>query len=70
MSDTKYLPDAIVARKRYRVHPTTIWRWDRDPSLNFPPPLKINKRKYRDVAALDAWDASRIANQTNNKDAA
>jgi hypothetical protein len=70
MSDiSKYLPDATVARERYRVHPTTIWRWDRDPSLNFPPPLVINKRKYREVAALDAWDATRTANQTN-KDAA
>jgi hypothetical protein len=55
------LPDPQVARDRYRVNPRTIVRWDADPDLKFPPPTVINNRKYRDVAALDAWDKWRAA---------
>jgi hypothetical protein len=50
------LPDPQVARDRYKVNPRTIVRWDADPDLKFPPPIVINNRKYRDVAALDEWD--------------
>jgi hypothetical protein len=55
------LPDPQVARDRYKVNPRTIVRWDADPDLKFPPPTVINNRKYRDVAALDAWDKWRAA---------
>jgi hypothetical protein len=65
----KYIPDPLVAA-RYGVHAVTLWRWDKNPALNFPPPITINKRKYRDVAALDAWDATRIANQVGALEAA
>jgi len=57
---TQYVPDSKVA-KRYDVHATTLFRWDRNPQLNFPKPIRINGRKYRDVAALDEWDRSRRA---------
>jgi hypothetical protein len=50
------LPDGKVARARYGVHPTTLWRWDQKPELGFPPPRIINGRKYRDLEELDAFD--------------
>ena len=34
----------------------TLRRWDADPRLSFPRPLKIRNRKYRDEAELDAFD--------------
>ena len=49
------LPERLVA-ERYSVHVRTIDRWGRDPSLGFPPAVIIRKRRYRDAAALDAWD--------------
>jgi predicted DNA-binding transcriptional regulator AlpA len=52
------IPDPIVA-KRYHVSFTTLWRWDRDPDLNFPKPIRIRGRKYRDADELDAFDAAR-----------
>ena len=55
----QYLPDAKVA-ERYGVHITTLFRWDRDTRLNFPKPIRINGRKYRESAALDDWDRSRV----------
>jgi hypothetical protein len=54
---TKLIPDAQVA-KRYGVTLMTIWRWDQDPELNFPGPVRIRKRKYRDAEELDAFDAA------------
>jgi hypothetical protein len=56
MSHQKLIPDPIVARERYRVHPRTIKRWDKTPGLNFPPSIRIRDRNYRSVEALDAWD--------------
>ena len=36
----------------------TLWRWDRDPGLNFPKPIRIRGRKYRDESELNAFDAA------------
>jgi hypothetical protein len=52
---TKLLPDRDVVR-RYNVSFMTLWRWDHDPSLGFPRPLKIRGRNYRDESELDAFD--------------
>ena len=54
------LPDRQVC-KRYQVVPRTLARWDANPDLNFPKPLLINGRKYRDEAELDAWDRAQAA---------
>jgi hypothetical protein len=50
------IPDPVVARERYRVHPHTLRRWDKNPALGFPPVIIVNNRRYREAAALDAWD--------------
>jgi hypothetical protein len=50
------IPDSVVAKERYRVHPHTLRRWDKNPALGFPPPVYVNGRRYREAAKLDAWD--------------
>ena len=56
MSQMKLLPDANV-RKRYGGVPVmTIHRWDNTPEMNFPKPVWIRNRKYRNVDELDAFD--------------
>ena len=54
----RLIPDHRV-RERYSISAMTLWRWDADPSLNFPRAVRIRGRKYRDEAELDAFDASR-----------
>lgn len=54
----RYLPEKQVAA-RYGVHVVSLARWDKDPKLGFPPPIRIRGRKYRDQDELDAFDASR-----------
>ena len=38
-----FLPAAAV-RARYSIHDVTIWRWMRDPRMNFPKPIYVNSR--------------------------
>jgi len=56
-SDKRVLiPDPVVARQRYHVHPHTLRRWDQKPELGFPPPVYVNGRRYREADKLDVWD--------------
>jgi hypothetical protein len=55
----KLVPDGKVAKERYGVCLSTLYRWDRNPRLNFPKPYRINGRKYRDDDELDAFDEAR-----------
>ena len=54
----EYLPAGQV-RARYGVSDMSLWRWLRDPRLNFPAPIKIHKRRYWKLTELEAWEASR-----------
>jgi predicted DNA-binding transcriptional regulator AlpA len=54
----RLIPDPQVC-ERYSVTPMTLYRWDHDPDLGFPKPIRIRNRKYRDERELDEFDASR-----------
>jgi hypothetical protein len=54
------LPTRAVC-KRYSISDRTLARWEKDPDLNFPQPLKINDRKYYNAAALAAFDIAQVA---------
>jgi hypothetical protein len=58
MQEKRLLPDDKVC-DRYSISLMTLWRWDRDPELNFPKAIRIRGRKYRDEGELDAFDATR-----------
>jgi hypothetical protein len=61
------LPDSAVCR-RYGVSSMSLWRWDRTPELGFPKPIRIQNRKYRRLAELRAWEASRRADVLAHND--
>ena len=65
----RYLPDPQVCH-RYGVTSMTLWRWDHDPRVNFPKPIRINRRKYRDEAELEAWERGRAATAQHETEAA
>lgn len=33
----------------------TIWRWMHNPSLDFPPPIKLNRRNYWSESAVNDY---------------
>ncbi len=41
-----------------------IWRWMRDPRVQFPTPLKINGRNYWRLGDLRRWQAERPSTAT------
>jgi predicted DNA-binding transcriptional regulator AlpA len=41
----------------------TVWRWQRDPSLNFPRPSVINGNPFTDLHKVDAWMKRRVTNK-------
>lgn len=41
---------------RYGVTDMTLWRWLRDPKLDFPQPLYINRYRYWPLEDLEAWE--------------
>lgn len=51
--------------QRFDISPITFYRWERNPSLNFPKPMLINRRKFFRKEDIFAWEASR-ANGNNS----
>ena len=56
-----YLNSKQVRQRYGDVSDMTIWRWLRDPSLNFPAPLKINGRRLWAQDSLEKFEAERAA---------
>jgi hypothetical protein len=59
-TNKRLVPDSQV-RARYGRTAETLKSWERNPRLNFPQPVWINGRKFRDADELDAFDRARAA---------
>jgi predicted DNA-binding transcriptional regulator AlpA len=46
---------------RYNISDMSLFRWLNNPSLNFPRPMVINRRRYFLEADLIAWERTRAA---------
>lgn len=53
------IPDPEVA-KEFGISLMSLWRWDRDPDLGFPPRIKIRRRNYRSRRGLDQFKAKML----------
>jgi hypothetical protein len=63
-NNTTLLPERLVA-ERYRVSTRTLRRWDATASLQFPSPVLIRGRRYRDPRLLEAWERERAIATAN-----
>jgi predicted DNA-binding transcriptional regulator AlpA len=61
--DDPLIPDPQV-QKELGISAMTLWRWDRDPKLGFPPPIRIRRRKYRRRSALNRFKAAQEQSQS------
>lgn len=57
------VPDPQVWRE-FGISPMTGWRWTRDPTLGFPPPIKIRTRCFRSRRALEEFKRRMVARGT------
>jgi hypothetical protein len=55
------VPDTQVCRE-FQITSMTLWRWDHDPELEFPPPIRIRKRKFRRRSALEIFKRQLVRN--------
>lgn len=46
------------------VSPMTIWRWQRDAELGFPPAAPINNIDFTDLNQVDDWLLTRRVDRT------
>ena len=60
-SGDEWVPDPQVCRE-FNISSMTLWRWDMDPQLGFPPPVRIRQRKFRSRSALEAFKRRLLAN--------
>ena len=56
-----YLTSRQVRERYGNCSDMTIWRWQNDPALNFPQPMKINHRRLWTQESLERFDAERTA---------
>jgi predicted DNA-binding transcriptional regulator AlpA len=57
--EAKWLRNSQLA-EYLNVSAMCIWRWQRDPEMDFPKPSVINGLPYTDVSAIDAWMRNRV----------
>jgi len=50
------VPDPQVCRE-FGVSAMTLWRWDRDPDLDFPARIAIGRRNYRSRKKIEKFKA-------------
>jgi hypothetical protein len=51
------VPDHIVRNEFGDVSLMTIYRWTNDPTLGFPPPIKLRNKNFRSRCALEDFKA-------------
>jgi hypothetical protein len=54
------VPDTVVCQE-FGITAMTLWRWDRDRELGFPPAVKIRSRKFRSRRLLEDWKERMVA---------
>ncbi len=47
-------------KARYQISEMTMWRWEKNPDLNFPQPMVVGRRKYFKEEDLTAWERDRV----------
>lgn len=62
MKNNRRWSPASAVRIRYGgISDMTLWRWTRDPELDFPKPAYIGRYRYWDDDELDAFDEAKLA---------
>jgi predicted DNA-binding transcriptional regulator AlpA len=62
------VPDPQVL-KEFGIIPMTLWRWDNDPRVGFPPARRIGPRKYRSRRELEEFKAKLLREAIENQQA-
>jgi predicted DNA-binding transcriptional regulator AlpA len=64
----KLVPDPVVM-KEFGIIPMTLWRWDQDARIGFPPKIKIGPRNYRSRRLVEEFKARLLREAIENQKA-
>lgn len=57
-------PDSLIPDPQiwaeFNISSMTLYRWDHDPELKFPPPIKIRNRNFRSRRAIEEFKCRMI----------
>jgi hypothetical protein len=62
------VPDPEVCRE-FNVTAMTLWRWDHDVKLKFPPPVQIRRRNFRSRRQLELFKTQLMRKALETRDA-
>ncbi|TNC10426.1 transcriptional regulator [Methylobacterium terricola] len=62
-SQTGEMLPASHVRQRYAISDMTLWRWEKDPKLDFPKPIRINGRRYWRLADIQDFEIRQSSQQ-------
>lgn len=62
----RWLRNAPLARYM-GISAMSLWRWKRDPALNFPAATVINGIEYNDIQVVDQWMKERVVKNLGGK---
>lgn len=55
LTPDQLVPDPIVAKEFGGISLMTLYRWTNDPTLGFPPPVKIRTKNFRSRRAIEEF---------------
>jgi len=59
ISEGRFLTGPQV-QQRYGISEMTMWRWEQNPELNFPKPMRVGRRKFYREDELTTWERERV----------
>jgi predicted DNA-binding transcriptional regulator AlpA len=59
-----FLTSAQVRGRYGAISAMALWRWLRDPRMDFPQPIYFGRLRFWRVNDLEEWERNRISNQT------
>ena len=54
LQSTEFVTDSKICEE-FHITKMTLWRWDRNPAIGFPPPVYINARKFRSRRQIEQF---------------
>jgi predicted DNA-binding transcriptional regulator AlpA len=55
----EFVPSGQLRAELGGISDMTLWRWLKDPKLNFPQPVQIRNRRYWRRSEINGWKVAR-----------
>jgi len=67
-NNNQLIPSTTLRKTLGDISDMTLWRWLKNPGINFPRPIMISRRRYWKKLDIDEWLERMSGQQDNNSD--